>query len=79
MNAILEWPIPQSIKQVQSFLELTNFYRRFIHKYADIARPISEIVRHHKYGWNESQQDAFNQLKAASAPVLSHPRADAQL
>jgi len=35
LAGIKQWPAPQTIKQVQSFLGFMNFYRRFIGKYAE--------------------------------------------
>jgi site-specific recombinase XerC len=33
IQAILEWEAPNSVRDVQCFLDFANFYRRFIHKY----------------------------------------------
>ena len=35
-----DWPVPQGVKNVQAFLGLSNYYRRFIEKYSDIAEPL---------------------------------------
>ena len=42
IKKIVEWPIPRSVKEVQSFLRFCNFYRRFICHFACIARPIHD-------------------------------------
>ena len=44
IKAIVDLPIPTNVTDVCSFLGLTNHYRRFIHKYAYIARPLSMII-----------------------------------
>ena len=75
-QAILEWPTPTSPKEVRSFLGLANFYRRFIHKFADIASPLNELTGNNTtFSWNESHQQAFDHLKQAlsSPPVMSYP------
>ena len=34
---ILEWLVPKSVKEVQSFLGFANFYRKFIDNYSRLA------------------------------------------
>ena len=37
ITAIKEWPVPKTVTEVQSFLGFTNYYHKFIPKYAHIA------------------------------------------
>ena len=39
LKAVRSWDRPQTVKGVRSFLGFTNYYRRFISKYAEIAAP----------------------------------------
>ncbi|KAG5720269.1 hypothetical protein E4T56_gene3343 [Termitomyces sp. T112] len=41
VDAILNWPSPQNIKEVQSFLGFANFYHRFIDNYSGITKPLN--------------------------------------
>ena len=41
LYAIREWPLPQTVKALRSFLGLVGFYKRFIKGYAKIAAPLS--------------------------------------
>ena len=72
---VLAWPVPKSIHDVQRFLGLANYYRKFIRGYAKMVQPISDIVRNHSFHWSELQDLAFKDIKSAltSAPVLAHP------
>ena len=45
VQRVIEWPIPKSIKDVQKFLGLANYYRRFVKDFAKIVRPLHEITR----------------------------------
>ena len=45
VEGVLNWPIPRNIKEVQKFLGLTNYYRRFIKNFARIAAPLHMLVR----------------------------------
>ena len=40
IEAIKDWPIPKMVTEVRSFLGFTNYYHKFIPKYAQVARPI---------------------------------------
>ena len=42
--AILDWPEPQKVKDVQSFLGFANFYQRFIHNYLEITVPLTRLT-----------------------------------
>jgi len=45
VEGVLNWPVPQNVKEVQKFLGLTNYYRRFIKDFARIAAPLHVLVR----------------------------------
>ena len=76
VKAVLEWPEPTKVKQVQAFLGFANFYRRFIRHFAQKARPLTDLTRKDQpWIWGEEEQKAFDDLKQAftSAPVLRIP------
>ena len=45
VQGVIEWPVLKSVKDVQKFLRLANYYRRFIKDFAKIVRPLYEIMR----------------------------------
>ena len=45
VKAVLNWPTPKLVKDVQKFLGLANYYRQFIKDFAQIARPLHELTR----------------------------------
>ena len=76
VSAILDCPAPQTVKELQSFLGLTNYYNRFIHTFANIAAPLHALLRKDApFVWEVAQEKAFNDVKSAlvSAPVLQLP------
>lgn len=76
VSAIQQWPTPQTVVDVQSFLGLASYYRRFVHGFARIAAPLTGLMQKAKaWAWGQKQQTAFDDLKAAmsSAPVLAYP------
>ena len=44
VEAIKNWPRPITVCEVRSYLGFTNYYRRFIHKYAHIAQPFNKVI-----------------------------------
>jgi len=43
IKAVKEWKMLTKVKDVESFLEFANFYRRFIQNFSYIARPLNEL------------------------------------
>lgn len=73
--SILDWPTPCNVKQVHSFLGFTNFYRRFIHDYANITTPLTTLLQKDApFTWNDPQEHAFATLKrcVTSGPILQY-------
>ena len=48
IKGVLEWPTPKSVKKVQKFLGLANFYCRFIEEFTMVAKPLHDLVKKDK-------------------------------
>ena len=54
VEKVLNWLAPRNVKEVQKFLDLTNYYRRFIKNFARIAAPLHALVRkEQKWKWEK--------------------------
>ena len=76
VEGVSAWPTPSNVKEVQSFLGFVNFYRRFIHDFSHIAKPLHDLTRKDStWNWTDACQKAFDSLKSAitSSPILIFP------
>ncbi len=77
VSAIKNWPVPTTIKELQSFLGFSNFYRRFIHNYSIIYSPLTNLLKDKpkSLSWSPAADEAFSSLRSAftNAPILIHP------
>jgi hypothetical protein len=72
VKGIMDWPIPTSVKDVQSFLGFCNFYRVFIPHFSDKSRPLNDLTcKNRQWEWTEHKQQAFQSLKDACATLLA--------
>ena len=63
-KAVLSFAEPKNYKQIQSFLGLTGYFRKFIPFYSVIAKPLSDLLKkNNAFKFNELEKTAFNQLK----------------
>ena len=82
VEGVLNWPVPRNVKEVQKFLGLANYYRRFIKNFAKVAVLLHVLVRkEQKWKWEEEQEEAFGRLKRAftTEPVLAIPDIDREM
>jgi hypothetical protein len=60
VQSILDWVTPSSVKDVQSFLRLARYYRCFIEKFSNIAKPMTELLKKNKkFEWSKKAEEAF--------------------
>lgn len=45
VKSILEWPQPKNVTDVQSFLGLANYYRRFVEGFSGLAHGLHELLK----------------------------------
>jgi len=52
LKVVLYWPVFKLVKDIQKFLGLANYYRRFVERFVKIARPLHELTRkEQKWKW----------------------------
>ena len=82
IKAIQLWPRPTTVTEVRKFTGLTNYYRKFIHGYAKVARPLHDLVsgknakkKNSSVEWTVDCEVAFNNRKelCSNTPVLANP------
>ncbi|CAI7873506.1 unnamed protein product [Closterium sp. NIES-54] len=74
-----QWKQPRTVKEVQAFLGLANYYRRFVKGFAAVAAPLADLLRKDSsFSWGALQQQAFEQLKTSltSPPALAVPNSE---
>jgi hypothetical protein len=73
---VLNWMPPMNVPEIQSFLGLAGYYRRFIKDFSKIAKPMTKLLEKNKaFDWTAECQASFEELKKhlTSAPVLILP------
>ena len=45
VKSVVNWPLPQSVHELRSFLGLTNYFRHHIDHYAEITLPLTKLLR----------------------------------
>ncbi len=75
-QAIQSIKTPTNVSELRSFLGVCNYSRQFIESYADIARPLTFLLKMDEpFVWTKAQDTAMSQLKQrlCFAPCLAYP------
>ena len=88
IRCVKDWPVPQTLEQLQSFLGFVDYYRRFIKDFSKISRPLYDMFKgsgcnkkkkHRKrksgpFQWQECHHTAFLKLvdMCCEAPILAY-------
>ena len=79
VEAIVEWPAPQTVKHLRSFLGMAILFRTFLPLYSETSAPLTDLLKNTKHGqhrlnWTLECELAFAKIKEdlTSAPVLHH-------
>jgi hypothetical protein len=84
VSAVENWPTPQCVFDVRSFLGLANYFRRYIHNFSKHAAPLINLTKENiskrksvsvKISWTTECQAGFDYLKTAliTADTLKIP------
>lgn len=72
VEAVKNWPIPTTIKELQCFLWFANFYQCFIQNYIFLTSPLTNLLQNKpKFMlWTPASTEAFHKLKTAFTCTL---------
>jgi hypothetical protein len=61
---VLSWSALTSVGDIQSFLGLAGYYRRFIEGFSKISKPMTELLKKDKkFDWTSACEASFQELK----------------
>ena len=76
VRAVMEFVPPRNIRGIRQFLGLCSWFRKFIPRFSQVAKPLTELTKKDKpWSWSPACQEAFEKLQEAlvSPPVLQFP------
>jgi transposase InsO family protein len=77
--AIREMPYPAGVRDVESFLGMANFYRKFVHHFSSRTAPLQALKKKDvPFAWTAEAQAAWDDIRDAlsTAPILVYPDHD---
>ena len=76
VEVIQNFPRPRNIKQLQSFLGICNYYRKFQQNYSELTTKFQNLLSTmNKWKWGKAEEDNFNviKIKFLNSVMLHHP------
>ncbi|XP_060183531.1 uncharacterized protein LOC132613503 [Lycium barbarum] len=67
ISAVRDWPRPTSATDIRSFMDLANYYRKFVEDFSSIAAPLTKLTQKAaKFQWSEACEKSSQELKERS-------------
>ncbi|XP_073797050.1 uncharacterized protein isoform X2 [Danio rerio] len=76
VEAISEFPVPTTRRELRRFLGIAGYYRSFCRNFSSVVSPLTSLLSPSKsFVWDEKCQYAFESVKTllSSSPVLAAP------
>jgi hypothetical protein len=70
IKAMMEWPIPKTLKNIRGFLGLIGYYRKFVRNYGRIETPLMTLTKKDEFSWTLEATQAFERLKEVMCKAL---------
>ncbi|PZC75624.1 hypothetical protein B5X24_HaOG205900 [Helicoverpa armigera] len=74
IQSVIHFPCPQNVHGVRQFLGLVGYFRKFIQNFAQIANPLTKLLKKNiSWEWTDEQNNAFIDLKnkLSDRPILA--------
>ena len=78
VERIRNWPTPKTVKELNTVLGFTGYYRSYIKEYAKLTARMNKQRKERYLTWNPQLQEDFENLKKVflEDPLRSYPRYD---
>ena len=75
LDTIVQAESPNNVQQLQAYLGMINFYRKYVHNMANVLSPLYKLLKKGaQWTWTETEQRAFEKSKVmlVESPLLVH-------
>lgn len=73
IESVINYLVPRNTKEVQRFIGLASYFRRFIPKFSIIAKPLYELKKNTEFRFGVEENKAYEMLRThlSSKPILA--------
>ena len=78
VEKIVKWPVPRTVKELNTFLGFVGYYRSFIEDFSRLTNEMNDQKKRKKLDWTTVMAEKFGELKLkfSAKPIRAYPRYD---